>query len=170
MDTGEGFSVLDGGALVMGSAIASVHILRIMTAELSPARLVVIAITFTWIAVTAAGSFFFLERRFARKIENYPRVGDSLWALLGIPWLSTAILQAASPSSDPRSSGLFTMTLSVGLAIVCMIALAVIWASWVMVSPEEAARIEEPPWTNRLGFLLSIAWPIQCGLAMVILG
>ena len=25
------------------------------------------------------------------------------------------------------------------------------------------------PWTNRVGLILAIAWPIQCGLGMVVL-
>ncbi len=170
VDTGEGFSVLDGGALVMGSAIASVHILRVMRADLSGARWIMVAVAFTWIAITAAGSFLFLARRFIRKLANYPKIGDWLWAMLGLPWLATAILQSATPGSEPRSSPLFSMTLSVGLAIVCMIALGVVWGNWVLVPPGQAARMEEAPWTNRVGLILSIAWPIQCGLAMIVLG
>ena len=170
VDTGEGFSVLDGGALVMGSAIASVHILRVMRADLSGARWIMVAVAFAWIAITAAGSFLFLARRFIRKVANYPKIGDRLWALLGVPWLATAILQSAAPGADPRSNPLFAMILSVGLAIVCMISLAVVWGNWVMVPPERATRMQEVPWTNRVGLILSIAWPIQCGLAMFVLG
>ena len=50
-----------------------------------------------------------------------------------------------------------------GARIVCLIALIVVWGTWVMVPPEEVAQVEAAPWTNRLGLILSIAWPIQCG-------
>jgi hypothetical protein len=54
------------------------------------------------------------------------------------------------------------------LAVVCLIALAVVWLTWVMVPPEQASRTASTPWTNRVGLILSIAWPIQCGLGMVV--
>ena len=126
-------------------------------------------ITFTWVAVTAAGPFLFLARRFARRLPDYPKIGDRLWALLGIPWLATALVQSAAPGSDPRHNSLFTTSLSVGLAVACLITLGVVWNTWVMVPPEQAARLEAAPWTNRVGLILAIAWPIQCGLGMVVL-
>jgi len=45
----------------------------------------------------------------------------------------------------------------------------VVWNTWVIVPPEQAARVEASPWTNRVGLILAIAWPIQCGLGMVVL-
>jgi hypothetical protein len=60
--------------------------------------------------------------------------------------------------------------LSLGLGLACLITLGVVWNTWVMVPPEQAARVEAGPWTNRVGLILSIAWPIQCGLGMVVLG
>jgi hypothetical protein len=169
IDTGGGFSVLDGAALVMGSAIASIHILGVRRWDLSEMGWFMVAITFTWVAITAAGPFLFLARLYVRRLPGYPKIGDRLWALLGIPWLATALLQSVSPSSEPRQNPLFTTTLSAGLAIVCLIALGVVWSTWVMVPPERAAEIEAAPWTNRVGLILSIAWPIQCGLGMVVL-
>jgi hypothetical protein len=169
IDTGGGFSVLDGAALVMGSAIASIHTLRVMRSDLTGAGWVMIWITFAWVAVTAAGPFLFLGRRFARRLSDYPKIGDRLWALLGIPWLASAVVQSADPSREPRENSLFTTTLGVGLAITCLITLGVVWNTWVSVPPEQAARVEASPWTNRLGLILAIAWPIQCGLGMVVL-
>jgi hypothetical protein len=64
---------------------------------------------------------------------------------------------------------LFANTLSVGLAVVCLIALVVVWSTWVMVPPGRAAQVEAAPWTNRVGLILAIAWPIQCGLGLVVL-
>jgi hypothetical protein len=169
IDKGEGFSILDGGALVMGSAIASIHILGVRRWGVSGATWFIVALTFAWVALTAAGPFIFLERRYASRIPKYPQIGDSLWALLGIPWVVTALAQSAAPTSEPGHNPWLMMTLSTGLAIVCLIAVAVVWSTWVMVPPQQAARIEAAPWTNRVGLILSIAWPIQCGLGMVVL-
>jgi hypothetical protein len=169
-DAGGGFSVLDGGAMVMGSAIASVHLARVMRGHITGPGWMLAAVVFGWVSVTAAGPFFFLARKFRGAVVDYPKVGDRLWALLGLPWLSTAVLQSASGLSKPGENPMFTTVLSVGLAVACMIALTVVWSTWVAVSPEQAARIEEEPWTNRVGLILAIAWPIQCGLGMIVLG
>jgi hypothetical protein len=166
---GGGFRVMDGAALVVGAAIASIHILGLRREDLSGHAWFMVAITFTGVAVTAAGPFVYLARRFSQHLPGYPKLGDKLWAILGLPWLVTALLESASPGSDPRHNPLITTTLTGGLAIVCLVAWLVIWNTWVMVSRQEAAKIEAAPWTNRVGLILSIAWPIQCGLGMVVL-
>ncbi|HKI17201.1 MAG TPA: hypothetical protein VKA15_04950 [Isosphaeraceae bacterium] len=167
--TAVGFSVLDLGALVMGSAIALTHVLRIMREDLSSGGWIMICLVFVGVTLTAAGPFVFLARRFVRREPGYPRIGDWLWALLGIPWLACAVLKSATPGSESRYEPLFATTLSVSLAIVCMTALAVVWSTWVMVPPEQAARLETGPWTNRVGLIVAIAWPLQCGLGMIVL-
>ncbi len=169
IDAGRDITVLDGLSLVMGSAIASVHILRIMRSGLSVGGWVMVCLTFAWVALTSAGPFIFLARRYSMRLPDYPKVGDWLWAVMGLPWLLTAIIQASLPGEDPRQSPLFSLTLSVSLIAACMICLAVVWGTWVMVPPEQAATVEADPWTNRVGLILSIAWPIQCGLGMVVL-
>jgi hypothetical protein len=166
---GSDINVLDGLALVMGSAIASVHILGIIRNGLSGAGWLLVWVTFIWVAVTASGPFMFLARRYLRHLPGYPRTGDMLWALLGVPWLMTAVIQSALPGQEPGQNPLFAGTLSVGLALACIIALGVVWRTWVMVASEQAARLEGGPWTSRVGLILAIAWPIQCGLGMVVL-
>jgi hypothetical protein len=168
-DAGSGINVLDGVALVMGSAIASVHILRVIQADLTGAGWIMIWLAFSWISVTAAGPFVFLARKYSRHLAGYPKIGDSLWALLGVPWLLTAIIQSAYPGQESRQNPLLSWTLGLGLGIVSAIAVAVVWGTWVVVPPEHAARIEAAPWTNRVGLILAIAWPIQCSLGMVVL-
>ena len=101
-----------------------------------------VCLTFAWVALTAAGPFIFLARRYRDRLPGYPRIGDRLWAMLGLPWLVTAVIQSALPGEDPRQNPLFSTTLGVGLALACLIALAVVWSTWVMVPPEQAARIE----------------------------
>ncbi len=171
IDTGAGFGVLDGASLVMEGPPSPRFIFSVSDdgKTSSGAGWFMVGITFTWVAMTAAGPFFFLERRYVRRIPDYPKIGDRLWALLGIPWLATALVQSASPGSEPRHNPLFANTLSVGLAVVCLIALVVVWSTWVMVPPGRAAQVEAAPWTNRVGLILAIAWPIQCGLGLVVL-
>jgi hypothetical protein len=166
---GSGFSVLDGVAMVMGSAIGSIHTLRVMRGDLTGAGWAMLWLTFAGVAITATGPFLYLARRFARHLVEYPKIGDRLWAMLGVPWLVTAVIQSATAGSETRQDSLFTLTLSVGLGMVCLMAMGVVWATWVVVSPEKAARVEVAPWTNRVGLILAIAWPIQCGLGLVVL-
>ena len=59
IDSGGGFNVMDGVALVVGAAIASVHMLRVLRGDLSLAGWVMLWLAFTWVAVTAAGPFLF---------------------------------------------------------------------------------------------------------------
>ena len=165
----DGFNVLDLGALVMGSAIGSIHVLRVMRDGLSTGGWIMLCLVFVGVTLTAAGPFVFLARRFARKARAFPKIGDRLWALLGLPWLVSALLKSAAPGNEPRYEPLFATTLSISLGIVCLIALAVVWNTWVMVPPEHAARIETGPWTNRVGLVIAIAWPLQCGLGMIVL-
>ncbi len=166
---GTDINVLDGVALVMGSAIASVHILRIIRSGLSAWGWALVCLVFVWVGVTASGPFVFLARTYSRKPPDYPHVGDRLWALLGLPWVITAIIQSAVPGGEPGHNPLFASTLFISLALACVVAVAVTWATWVVVSPEQAARVEAAPWTSRIGLLLAVAWPIQCGLGMIVL-
>jgi hypothetical protein len=153
----------------MGSAIASIHVLRVIREDMSVGGWIMISLVFAGVTLTAAGPFVFVARRYVRRQPDYPKTGDRLWALLGLPWLASAILKSATPGTEPRYEPFFATTLSVGLGIVCMTALAVVWNTWVVVPPEQAARTETGPWTNRVGLIVAIAWPIQCGLGMIVL-
>jgi len=164
-----GFSVLDGAAIVTGAAVASIHIRGLIRDDLAAPYAVLVWGTFAWVALTASGPFVFLIRRFVRRLPGYPKVGDVLWTVLGIPWLLSAVLRSANPAAAPRSDPLFIFVLAVGLTIAGLIALVVVWKRWVMVPPEEASRTASAPWTNRVGLILSVAWPIQFGVGLVIL-
>jgi hypothetical protein len=169
-EPGVGFSVLDGAAVVTGAAVASVHLRGVIRDDLAAPGWVLIWGTFAWVALTAAGPFVFLARRLLRRPPGYPGVGDVLWAVLGLPWLLAAIARPspAPPGSPPRRDAVFAAGLGVALACVSLLSLVVIWRRWVMVSPDEAARTASGPWTNRLGLALAVAWPIQCGLGLVL--
>jgi len=58
----------------------------------------------------------------------------------------------------------------VGLGVASLTVLSVVWGTWVTVTPEQASETFSPPWTNRVGLVLSIAWPVQCGVGMVVIG
>ncbi len=170
LDVGDGLSVLDGVALVAGAAVAAVHVRGLTEEELLGPGWVVIGITFAWVAMTAAGPFIYLVRRHVRKPQGYPRVGDKLWALMGVPWLLTALLRNTPDGVASSQESLVNGGLALGLATVCLIAVSVVWGTWVMVTPEQASETFKGPWSNRLGLILAIAWPVQCGVGMVVAG
>jgi hypothetical protein len=169
-ETGGGLSVLDGAALVTGAAVASIHIRAVLrdSEQLATPGWLLIWGTFAWVALTAAGPFLFLVRRFLRRLAGYPNVGDALWAVLGLPWILTAVIRSGLPGDPQQRDALFGLGLSILLGLACLIALGVVWKRWVMVSPEEAARTASAPWTNRVGLVLAVGWPIQCGVGLVV--
>jgi hypothetical protein len=167
-----GFTVLDGAALVAGAAVSAVHIRGVIWEDLIGPGWVLLWGTFFWIALTAAGPFVYLFRRSLRPFPGHPRVGDRLWALQGLPWLATTLFQAppvANGGSKPWGEWL-AVGLATGVGLSSLIVLAVVWGTWVMVPPGQAAQTFSGPWTNRLGLCLAIAWPLQCGAVMVVLG
>src|SRR4051794_7821537 len=95
-ETRGGFTVLDGAALVTGAAVASIHIRGVIRDQLAAPGWGLIWGSFAWVALTAAGPFLLLVRRFLRHLPDYPKVGDVLWAILGLPWLFTAVLRSAT--------------------------------------------------------------------------
>ena len=164
-----GFSVLDGAVAVTGAAVASVHIRGVMGESLERPGSILIWGCFAWIAVTASGPFLLLVRLYARRMPDYPKVGDRLWALIGLPWILTALIRPAATSGVGHRHDLYAIALSVGLGVVSLIALAVVWGTWVVVSPQQAAQTSSGPWTNRVGLVLAVAWPIQCGIGLVVI-
>ncbi len=167
-----GFTVLDGAALVAGAAVASAQLRGAFRDDPPGIGLVFLGGTFLWIALTSAGPFLYLVRRFARHLPGYPRVGDRLWAILGVPWLATVAIPSTihRPGFPDSDMNLKAAGLSLSLAIASLIALAVVWTTWVIVTPDRARETFSPPWTNRVGLILAIAWPVQCGVGMVVIG
>jgi hypothetical protein len=167
-DSGDGFTLLDGAALVVGAALAAVHMREAIPAgRLFGPGWVLAWLTFSGVAATAAGPFVFLMRRLGRRPPGYPRVGDRLWLLLGSPWVLTAVLPRDSPG---EGADLYQIVLTIGLGAACLVALAVVWSTWVAVPAERLARGEPTPWTHRVGLALSVTWPLQCGFGLVVIG
>jgi len=169
VDIGDGLSVPDGVALVAGAAVGSVHVRGLIQEDLFGPGWVVIWLTFAWIALTAAGTFVYVVRRHVRKPQGYPGIGDRLWALMGLPWLFTAFLRNTPDGGSSSNQTLVNMGLGIGLFIVCLSAFFVVWATWVNVTPDRASATFSGPWSNRLGIVLAIAWPVQCGVGMVVI-
>jgi hypothetical protein len=169
MNRSDGFRVLDGVALVMGAAVASVHIREVIRDNLSSFGWTLVWCTFTWVSITATGPFLLLVRRFAQRSPGYPRVGDKLWAVLGVPWILGALVRSVLGNGTSPHDATFSMGLMVSLVVTSLIALGVVWTTWVMVSPEQASRTASRPWTNRIGLFLAIGWPIQCGIGLVVI-
>jgi len=168
-DAGGGFSVLDGAAFVAGAAVASAHLRGVVRPGDLGTAWGILGLTFAWVALTAAGPFLYLGRRYARRPAIPPRVGDRLWALLGLPWVLSSLAQTAAGRDGRAAADWLAFGLGAGVAVVCLIAIAAVWGTWVMVSPGQAARTFSPPWTNRVGLFLAIAWPVQCGLGMMVI-
>ncbi|MEO6812166.1 MAG: hypothetical protein ABI353_23910 [Isosphaeraceae bacterium] len=160
---GDGFTVLDGAALVIGSAIAAVHV----RAAAQPAEgLDLMGWTLLWVvligvALTAAGPIVFVVRRYGRRPPGYPQTGDRLWAVLGTPWLLAAPV---------RDEALGILLLEVGTAIASMASLAVLWQTRVVVPPARARARAPTTWTAKVGMILAITWPLQAGFVLAVVG
>src|SRR4051812_11653917 len=115
-EQGLGFSVLDGTAIVIGAAVALIHIPGGLPDDRAARGWVLIGAPFAWLAWPAAGPFLFLIRRFVRRPLDSPKVGDVLWAVLGLPWLLTAVIRSAIPRVVPGRDALFAVSLGLGLA------------------------------------------------------
>ena len=164
-----GPTMLDAAALVIGAAVASIHIRSSIPRGLPDGAWLLIWATFAGIATTAAGPFLMLGRRFGRPTPGYPRTGDLLWTLLGSPWVVAALIRAASIPGRDRSDDPTAMALTIGIGLASLIALAVVWKTWVMVPPGKSAAASPSSWTERVGLTLAVAWPVQCGLGLIVI-
>ena len=73
VEAGNGFSVLDGAALVMGSAIASIHILGVRRWNVSVAGWIMVAITFGWVGIDGCGSIHLRGTAVRQTTPTLPR-------------------------------------------------------------------------------------------------
>jgi len=56
------------------------------------------------------------------------------------------------------------------LGAASLVALAVLWKTWVLKPPGAHVEPDGPvPWTQALGMTLSVAWPLQWGFLLVVL-
>jgi hypothetical protein len=126
-------------------------------------------ITFAGIGLSAAGPFVYLERRYGRRLPGYPRIGDYLWALVGVPWLLTALLRTSYALGAQASTlELYRFCLWVSLAVASFIVMGIVWKTWVLAPPGHGMRGGSSAWTERIGLILAVGWPLQCGFGLVI--
>lgn len=176
-----GFTVLDGAALVLGAAVASVHMRDLVAQQpLSAAGWALAWLTFTGLAATAGGPFILLVRRLGRRSPGPFQMGDVLWGVLGLPWVVTVPLRPGpSPaiasgvsSAASRASGLYGGLLWLGLVATALISCVVLWRYWARTESEGGPEPPSRPlsWSERVGVTLAIAWPLQWGFGLVVLG
>ncbi len=135
-ESGGGFTVLDGVALVTGAAVASVHVRSAVPRVVGPVGWFWAWCLFSWLTLTSAGPYLYLVRKFFTKPDGYPRLGDRLWALAGIPWLIAAMIRTfgPTPSAKVATGSLDTAyvgSLTLGLAIVAMISVPTLAARFL---------------------------------------
>jgi hypothetical protein len=173
-EAGGGFTVLDGVALVTGSAVASVHLRTAVPEFQGPGDWVWACCLFSWLSLTSAGPYVFLVRRFFTRPVGYPRLGDKLWGMAGLPWLLAALVRTGEASTEPvaeqRLDPAYVGCLGIGLALWSMVALTVLAARYLVGDPARSKPPWPSTWTDRIGLFLAVAWPIQCGVGLVVMG
>lgn len=169
-ETGHGFTSLDGIALVIGAAIASVHLRDAIPRGLTPLGWGLVWPTFVGVGLSAAGPFILLERRFGRRPDGYPMMGDWLWAVLGTPWVLTVFMRPATAVSGvPGSLDLYRVCLWSGIAVASLVAIVDLWRAWVSLSPASMPAVSvRRRWTEHVGLALAVAWPLQSGFGLVV--
>ncbi len=172
IDGDGGFTVLDGAALVMGAAVAAIHVKGAVPDDGGPAAWAWISCLYSWVMLTATGPFLFLARRFGRRPGGYPRLGDRLWALAGTPWCVAALVRAGGGDAGETPGHLDTAyvgCLGIGLTLAMAWIVPRLALRYLLTPPSCSLNVEPVPWTDRLGLALTIAWPIQCGVGLVVI-
>jgi hypothetical protein len=169
-----GVTMLDAAALVTGGAVASVHF-REFEDEIGGLTLLGWALlvpSFAWLALTAAGPFVFLVRRFSRRPEGYPSPDDWVWLALGLPWVVAGLVRSASGGLPEGANSLYATGLLLGLVMASVPAVARLWRLLPRIDPISSgpAPTVRPAgsWTARLGRAVAIAWPLQLGLGLLV--
>ena len=173
-DISRGFTLLDLGAMIMGAAIASIHVRLVAPSPRGAIEWGLVAALFAWLTITAAGPFLYMVRRFhPRGDPTYPRIGDRLWVLWGCPWVVSALAESAlvpTTADRARLDSIYVGSLGLGLFLATMVAVPLLAARYLWGDPAAAGRTEATAWTQWVGLALSAAWPIQCGVGLVLMG
>lgn len=165
----EGFSVRDGVAIVVGAAVASVH-MKSPVDRAFGAGWGLVWLTFAGVGLTAAGPIVLLIRRFSLRPRVALGLGDRLWAMLGFPWIVTAPVRSSSIPIHMGAIGFYGMILTCLLGLSCLFVFAILWKTWVLKPPGASKDQGEPmPWTEKLGMTVAAAWPLQLGFLLIVL-
>jgi hypothetical protein len=159
--------MLDAAALVTGGAVASVHFREFgeEIEALTPLGFGFLIVAFGWLALTAAGPFVFLVRRYGRRISGYPGPSDLLWLAFGLPWTLAALYKSGAGSLGGRTAVVYGNVLFIGLALascLAMLRLRKVWRS--LDAPGKPRRT----WTEWIGSAVAVSWPLQLGLGFVV--
>ncbi len=159
-----GVTVLDALALVLGGALASVHVRGRFADEAGDGVGPVIALAFIGLSLTAAGPFLFWSRRLGRGPRPRHDSGLTLWAALGFPWCLGGAIEAIVPGGWAQGP-----VLVFGLVVASLFVVFQVWTTWVRVPGRQtgAPATEAVPWTDHLGTALAVAWPLQFSLVLV---
>lgn len=160
----QGITLLDVAAFVAGAAVSSVHLRDHADGELARDAPGLFWLTFAGIAVTAAGPFLWLTKRFLRPVAGYPTKSDRSWIALGFAWAATAPICLFATGSTSEGPGFPPQVLAVAIGIACVYVLGLHWTSW-----RRGGEISEnePSWTARVGAIVAVTWPLQCGFALI---
>ncbi len=175
-ESGNGFTVLDGAGMVIGAAVAAVHLRQSVPETLAGPGWALLWLTFAGVAITATGPPISFLRYLRERPSGKTWLGDRLWTLLGAPWVLMALVRAASSEGLSENVQvdlleLYTLGLSIGIGSASILTLGIVWSTWVMVPPGRINEPEEPtPWTHKVGLTLAVAWPLQCGFGLIVLG
>ena len=163
-----GFTVIDGVALVLGSAIASLHLRGDVGESLQDGLgWPIFWATFAGIAMTAAGPFVYLARRYGGRLDRGTRTWERLWAIQGVPWAIGAGVRSFGRGSGPGDLDLYALTIALGVGLAAIVTLLVVWND---VLASTAPRPGEPTsWTSKVGLVLAVSWPLQCGFGLVVI-
>ncbi len=171
-----GLTMLDATALVTGAAVASVHF-RDFDEDIAGLTFIGWALlvpAFAWLAVTAAGPFVFLVRRFSRRPDGYPGPYDWLWLGFGLPWVVAALVRSALGGLPDGTGAVYSAFLFITLAAATIPALTRLWNSFPRIEPTRAVGLAPPTtagpvsWTGRIGRAVAVLWPLQFGLGLAV--
>ncbi len=166
-----GLTLLDAIALMTGTAVGSIHVRPILLPALAGESWVLLGFVLILISITAAGPFIHIVHRYYRPVPGYPRAGDRLWTILGIPWVLTGVVHSIFPNlGESPLYNWYHPLLWGSLGLACLLAGNQVWTTWISVSPDQAVEAVGPPWTNRLGLMLGVAWPLQLAACMIVVG
>lgn len=159
-----GVTVIDAIALVMGGAVASVHVRGRLLEDASAGAGAFLALGFAGLSLTAAGPFLLASRALAGWPTPRGPAGTWCWAALGGPWVAGGIVQAIAPGHELR-----WVLLVAGMTPAVFFVVIHVWLHWVRTRTAEAAgaRTRFAHWTDAVGLVLAVAWPLQLSLLLM---
>ncbi|MFO0956265.1 MAG: hypothetical protein U0800_02230 [Isosphaeraceae bacterium] len=161
-----GLTVLDVLALVLGSSVASVHARPAFVELANGAGWAAVVPAFLGMAVTSAGPFLRLSRRWAEGKPPGPADGIRYWSALGCPWIAAALVRAAAP----WARGVVQVILVSGLLLAGTYVVVEIWRTRMRLDDDQAPPrpVESQHWTGPVGTAIAVAWPLQLACDLMI--